>query len=121
MDRLEEIFALQRTLNEELIQSRHLEGFSPEEWLQKYAMALQVELSEMLEECNYKWWKNPKPVDKDKLQEEIVDVFHFFVSLCLASGMDAETLYRRYLDKNRENHLRQQGLSDKQGYQNPEI
>ena len=34
----------------------------------------------MLEEVNYKWWKNPKPLDEAAIKEELVDVLHFFVS-----------------------------------------
>ena len=51
------------------------------------------------------------------LKEELVDVLHFFVSLCLRSGMDAEELYARYLDKNRENFDRQYGRSARKGYE----
>ena len=71
----------------------------------------------MLEESNYKWWKNDKPIDEAALKEELVDVLHFFVSLCLRSGMDAEELYARYLDKNRENFDRQYGRSARKGYE----
>ena len=46
-----------------------------------------------------------------------MDVLHFFVSLCLRSGMDAEELFERYCEKNKENFDRQYGRSAKKGYE----
>lgn len=69
-----------------------------------------------MEEARYKWWKNAEPIDVAKLHEELVDVFHFFVSMCLDAGLDAEGLYQGYLAKNRENFDRQNGRSGKAGY-----
>ncbi len=115
MDRLEEIFTLQKQFNDDVITTRNLEG-NDEQWIQRYMMAMFVEMAELLDETNYKWWKNPKVVDEDALKEELVDILHFFISLCIRSGMDAEELYSRYLDKNKENILRQQGKGKKSGY-----
>lgn len=119
MDRLEEMFALQKAFNESVIKTRHLEHISREEWMQKHTLALMCETAEMLEETNYKWWKNPKPVDQAAVKEELVDMFHFFLSLCIASGMDAQELYTIYLRKNQINFDRQTGVVTKPGYQLP--
>jgi dimeric dUTPase (all-alpha-NTP-PPase superfamily) len=75
------------------------------------------ELSELIDEVNFKWWKNPKPVDTDKVKDELVDILHFFVSMCLKTGMDANELHERYLNKNKENFARQHGTSEKKGYE----
>ena len=117
MDRLERIFELQKSFNDELIQRRGLEGIPMEKWIQMQTLATVSELSELLDEVNFKWWKNPKPVNKDALKEEMVDILHFFVSMCLSAGMDAGELYDRYLKKNQENFDRQHGLSSKPGYE----
>ena len=116
MDRLEEIFTMQKALNMDIRARRNLQGISHEEWVQKQALALYVEMGEMLGEINYKWWKNPKEVDTAAVQEELVDVLHFYLSMCLEMGMTADDLYRIYMEKNRENFLRQQGKSQKKGY-----
>lgn len=115
-DKLDTIFALQTTLNEDIVRNRHLE-FSYEEWMHKNILATMDELTELLNELNYKWWKNPKPIDQAAVQEELVDVLHFFVSMCLRSGMTAEDLYRGYIAKNQENFDRQYGRSKKKGYE----
>lgn len=120
MDRLEEIFSLQKQFNDEVIANRKLEGDN-ELWMQRYMMAMFVEMAELLDETNYKWWKNPKVVDEDAVKEELVDILHFFISLCIRSGMDAQDLYSRYLDKNKENILRQQWKGKKDGYSLKEI
>lgn len=114
-DRLEQIFQWQQALNEQIRRDRRLEADAGT-WIQKEAMALMVELGEVLEEARYKWWKNPTPIEPAKLHEELVDVLHFFISMCLDAGLDAEQLYQGYLAKNQENFRRQQGISDKPGY-----
>lgn len=121
MDRLEEIFALQKQFNDDIIRTRKLDQVNDDQWMQRYMMAMFVEMAELMDETNYKWWKNPKEVDKDALKEELVDILHFFVSLCIRSGMNAQDLYARYLEKNKENILRQQGKGKKSGYALHEI
>lgn len=116
MDKLDRIFELQKLLNDDIIKRRHIE-FSREEWMQKEVLAMLSELSEVLDEVNFKWWKNKKPVDDDALRGEIVDILHFLISMCLFSGMDANELYERYLLKNKENFDRQYGRSEKKGYE----
>ncbi len=110
------IFQLQQSLDEDIVSRRNLD-FSKEVWLQKEVLAMISELSEVLDEVNFKWWKNPKPVDDAALKGELVDVLHFFVSMCLKSGMNAEELFDLYKAKNQENFNRQYGRSQKQGYE----
>lgn len=116
MDKLERIFEMQNLLDTDIREKRRLE-FSQEEWMQKEVLAMLSELSEVLDEVNFKWWKNKKPVDTEALQGELVDILHFFVSMCLHAGLSAETLYEKYMMKNKENFDRQYGRSDKKGYE----
>ena len=67
MDKLDMIFELQQQLNSDIETRRNL-SFSREEWMQKEVLAMISELSEVLDEVNFKWWKNPKPVDDDALR-----------------------------------------------------
>ena len=116
MDKLDEIFALQGQFDAELLERRNLSHITYDEWMQKETLALISELCEMLRETNFKWWKNPQENNMDAVREELVDVLHFYVSMCLKAGMDADELFRRYLAKNEENFRRQQGKSEKKGY-----
>ncbi len=116
MDKLDVIFQLQQSLDEDIVARRNLD-FPKEVWMQKEVLAMISELSEVLDEVNFKWWKNPKPVDDAALKGELVDMLHFFVSMCLKSGMSAQELFELYKAKNQENFDRQYGRSQKQGYE----
>jgi dimeric dUTPase (all-alpha-NTP-PPase superfamily) len=107
---------MQQALNDEVIKRRNLQDIPDEDWIKMQTLAMMSEMAELLDEVNFKWWKNPKPIDPDRVREELVDILHFFVSMCLRAGMDAGELYRRYLDKNQENFDRQRGRSVKKGY-----
>ena len=116
MDKLEKIFEMQKLLDDDIAARRNLD-FTTEEWMQKEVLAMLSELSEVLDEVNFKWWKNKKPLDTDALRGELVDILHFFVSMCIRSGMDADELFARYIEKNTENFDRQYGRSEKKGYE----
>ena len=116
MDKLENIFKHQQMFDTELSERRGLGDIPMELWIQKETLAMLSELAELIDEVNFKWWKNEKPVDTGKVKDELVDILHFFVSMCLKTGMDADELHQRYLDKNKENFARQYGQSEKQGY-----
>ncbi|MBQ3849149.1 MAG: dUTPase [Clostridia bacterium] len=114
-DRLDIIFDLQKSLDRDIQQRRGLD-FTMEQWIQKDVLAMISELSELLDEVNFKWWKNKKPVDEAALHGELVDILHFFVSMCIRAGMSPDKLYEGYIEKNRENFDRQYGRSSKKGY-----
>ena len=116
MDKLDKIFEMQKLLDDDIAARRNLD-FTTEEWMQKEVLAMLSELSEVLDEVNFKWWKNKKPLDTDALRGELVDILHFFVSMCIRSGMDADELFARYIEKNKENFDRQYGRSEKKGYE----
>ncbi len=119
MDKLERIFEMQEFFQKDLIARRKLDGIPTDKWIQMQTLAMLSELAELIDEVNFKWWKNPKPVDGDRVKEELVDILHFFVSMCLTSGMSAQELFDRYIEKNQENFDRQNGLSQKTGYESP--
>lgn len=115
MDKLDEIFALQKAFDDELKDRRNIE-YTFDEWMQKETLAIISELCEMLRETSFKWWKNAQETNMDAVKEELVDVLHFFASMCMKAGMDADELHRRYLEKNKVNFDRQNGKTDKEGY-----
>lgn len=115
-DKLNEIFALQLMLDNRIISERNIEK-SLDEWVVGITLAMESEIDEIRREVNWKWWKNEKSIDKEALQGEIIDMWHFLISLSLICGLSAEDVYRIYLEKNRENHARQDGISTKEGYE----
>ena len=117
-DKLEHIFALQAAFDDALQQSRGLGDITREQWIQRETLAMISELAELIDEVNFKWWKNPKPVSEAAVKGELVDILHFLVSMCLKMGMTAEELHALYTQKNRENFHRQRGdtTKDPDGY-----
>ena len=79
-------------------------------------VAMESEIDEIRREVNWKWWKNSKEIDVDALQGEVIDMWHFLLSLSRAVGLEPADIHRLYIEKNAENHDRQAGLSDKDGY-----
>ena len=117
MDKLDVIFDLQKKLDNDIIKNRNLEKVTLEEWIQKGVLAIISELSELLDEVNFKWWKNPKEINYSNIKEELVDILHFFTGMCLKAGLTSSELYEIYIKKNEENFKRQYGTSLKKGYE----
>jgi NTP pyrophosphatase (non-canonical NTP hydrolase) len=69
--------------------------------------ALVHEAIELQRETNWKWWKKDKTVDNEKLQEEIIDLWHFLIQLSIEAGFEPQTLISKYMEKNKENTGRQ--------------
>ena len=57
------------------------------------------EVLEVENEVNWKHWKKPVDIDDEKIADELVDVFIFFMNLMNASEMTAKELIERTLDK----------------------
>ena len=114
-DMLKKIFHLQERFDRAVVEKRGI-NFSKEDRIKKEDLAFMSKLGEILVEVNFKWWKDPKEIDRERLLEEIVDVLHFFVSMCLKAGIGPEELYRAYIRKNQENFARQEGRTDREGY-----
>lgn len=116
-DKLDTIYNLQKAFDEELVENRNLHHITKEEWVQKEILAMLSELSELLDEVNFKWWKNKKEINEENIKEELIDILHFFTSTCIKMGMTSEEIYEIYIRKNRENFARQHGTSQKKGYE----
>jgi dimeric dUTPase (all-alpha-NTP-PPase superfamily) len=69
--------------------------------------ALVHEAIELQRETNWKWWKKESVMDKEKIQEEIIDIWHFLIQISIESGMDSKKIMEKYMEKNEENLKRQ--------------
>ncbi len=65
------------------------------------------ELMESIRETPWKPWKKNQKFNIENYKNELIDVQHFLNNLYLAAGMDAEEIYKRYMNKNKENIKRQ--------------
>ena len=109
------MYGMQKALDERIIAERGIEK-DMSEWVVGLTIAMESEIDEIRREVNWKWWKNPKEIDKAALQGEVIDMWHFLLSLSRAVGLEPADIHRLYIEKNAENHDRQAGLSTKEGY-----
>lgn len=109
VDKLEEIFRLQEQLNTRI--GVHLQDLSEEEqtrWVLNYTRAMQQEMAELIDSVPWKWWAKYQAFDAQNARVEVIDLFHFLVSLAQTLGMTADDVYQAYLKKNQVNHQRQE-------------
>ena len=75
-------------------------------WFLNFELALKQESAEAIDSLNWKWWKKDED-DWDNAKVELVDMLHFWVSMCTIAGMDAEEVMTLYFKKNDLNFKRQ--------------
>lgn len=77
---------------------------TPEQLTKTYALALVSEIGEMLDQVNWKSWKQTKKlVDQEELRYELIDLFTFVISLMIAWGMTEKECWAYFSAKNKEN------------------
>lgn len=79
--------------------------------IQTYAVALQIEVSEFINELNWKPWKEKK-ADLDRVTDEFADCLHFigsFVNILNLMGLSPEILAKAFQRKWDENQRRFDG------------
>jgi len=83
----------------------------PNTWLIKSLDALDDESRELRAELLWKWWSKDK-LDIQNIRVEIIDMLHFWMQLCIFSGMTPKDIHRIYMQKHQVNKDRQdQGYS----------
>jgi dimeric dUTPase (all-alpha-NTP-PPase superfamily) len=109
MDKLEEIFKLQEELNKRIgVTTKDMNEEEQAKWLLNYSRAMQQEMAELIDSVPWKWWAKYQEFDKQNAKVEVVDLFHFLVSMAQVLGMEASDIYDAYLKKNQVNHDRQE-------------
>ena len=108
MDKMDEIFDLQEKLNLRIgVEMNEMSDEDRAKWILNYIRAMQQELAELTDSVPWKWWAKYQDFDKQNARVEVVDLFHFLISLAQILGMSAEDVYDAYLKKNKVNHERQ--------------
>ena len=117
---LEKMFQLQATLNERIgadTQSlrSHFDAKKAGKWLNDYIMAASNELEELRDCTFWKHWcaeaKEGKRFELHDLQNarvEVIDLLFFWISMAQCVGLDADDVYKLYLQKLDVNHQRQE-------------
>jgi len=108
-DQFRELFRMQQALNERI--GVRTDGMSAEDktkWLLNYCRAMSQEIAELTDSVPWKWWAKYQKFDEQNARVEVVDLFHFLISLAQVLGMSADDVFNAYLKKNEVNFRRQQ-------------
>ena len=109
MDKLDQIFSMQQELNERIgVMTKGMDDEKKTEWVLNYSRAMQQELAELIDSVPWKWWAKYQEFDEQNARVEVVDLFHFLISLAQVLGMSAEDIRDAYVKKNKVNHDRQE-------------
>lgn len=108
-DQLRELFRMQQALNQRI--GVNTAGMTDEEktkWVLNYCRAMSQELAELTDSVPWKWWAKYQKFDEQNARVEVVDLFHFLISLAQVLGMSADDVFNAYLKKNEVNFKRQE-------------
>ncbi len=107
-DMLKEIFRLQDELNRKIgVDLSQLSEADQQKWTLNYCRAISQEIAELTDSVPWKWWAKYQTFDKQNARVEVVDLFHFVISLAQTLGLTAEDVYNLYTKKNKVNLQRQ--------------
>jgi dimeric dUTPase (all-alpha-NTP-PPase superfamily) len=108
-DQLRELFRLQKILNERIgVQTDNLSAEDQARWVLNYCRAMSQEIAELTDSVPWKWWAKYQQFDQQNARVEVVDLFHFLISLAQVLGMSADDVFQAYLKKNAVNFQRQE-------------
>lgn len=108
MGNLNEMFALQKELNKRIgVDTDTMNEEQRIQWILNYTRALGQEQAELIDSVPWKWWAKYQQFDVENAKIEIVDMFHFLISLAQTAGMDADDVFDLYTKKMKVNHERQ--------------
>src|SRR5438552_10504878 len=108
-DKVEEIFRRQEQLNKR--NGGDKTAMTDEErvkWVLNYCRAMTQEIAELTDSVPWKWWAKYQKFDEQNARVEVVDLFHFLISLAQVLGMNAEDVFNAYVRKNEVNFKRQE-------------
>jgi dimeric dUTPase (all-alpha-NTP-PPase superfamily) len=108
-DQLRELWRMQDALNKRI--GVVTEGMSDEDkgkWLLNYSRALTQETAELVDSVPWKWWAKYQKFDEQNARVEVVDLFHFLISMAQVLGMSADDVFNAYIKKNEVNFKRQE-------------
>ncbi len=108
-DQLRELWRLQKALNERIgVHTDNLNEADKIHWVLNYCRALSQEIAELTDSVPWKWWARYQKFDEQNARIEVVDLFHFLISLTQVLGLSADDVFNAYVKKNEVNFKRQE-------------
>lgn len=107
-DQLRTLFQMQKALNERIgVRTECMNTEEKTKWLLNYCRAMSQEIAELTDSVPWKWWAKYQKFDEQNARVEVVDLFHFLISLAQVLGMSADDVFQAYVRKNEVNYRRQ--------------
>lgn len=108
-DQLRELFRMQKALNERIgVRTDAMGDDEKTKWVLNYCRAMSQEIAELTDSVPWKWWAKYQQLDEQNARVEVVDLFHFLISLAQVLGMSADDVFASYVKKNEVNFRRQE-------------
>lgn len=107
-DMLQDLFDKQMSLNRRIgVNPQEMTEDEQVQWILNYTRAASQEMAELIDSVPWKWWAKYQEFDLQNAKVEVVDLFHFIISLAQVLGMDAADVHNLYNQKNKLNFKRQ--------------
>jgi dimeric dUTPase (all-alpha-NTP-PPase superfamily) len=107
-DMLEALWEKQAALNLRIgVDTSNFTEDEQVQWVLNYCRAMSQELAELTDSVPWKWWARYQKFDRQNAKVEIVDLFHFLISLAQVMGMSAQDVFVLYTRKHQVNQARQ--------------
>jgi dimeric dUTPase (all-alpha-NTP-PPase superfamily) len=108
-DQFRELWRMQKALNERIgVHTYEMSEADKTKWILNYCRAMTQEIAELTDSVPWKWWAKYQKFDEQNARVEVVDLFHFLISLAQVLGMSADDVFAAYLKKNEVNFKRQE-------------
>ena len=108
-DQLRELWRMQDALNQRIGVNTHgMTDGEKAKWILNYSRAMTQEIAELVDSVPWKWWAKYQKFDEQNARVEVVDLFHFLISMAQVLGMSADDVFAAYLKKNEVNFKRQE-------------
>lgn len=114
-DRLNTLFEMQEQLNRRIgVDVRAMSDEDRQQWVLNYCRAMSQEIAELTDSVPWKWWAKYQTFDQQNCRVEVVDLFHFLISIAQVLGMSADDIFDAYTKKHAVNVQRQEsGYTEK--------
>ena len=100
---------MQQALNERIgVFTTDMSEEDQTKWLLNYTRAMSQEMAELTDSVPWKWWAKYQKFDAQNARVEVVDLFHFLISMAQVLGMSADDVFNAYVKKNEVNFKRQE-------------
>jgi len=112
---LDKIFEMQRELNLKIgVNTDNMTEEEKKKWVLNYCRAMTQEIAELTDSVPWKWWAKYQTFDEQNAKVEVIDLFHFLVSLAQVLGISPDELFAAYEKKHAVNIERQEsGYTEK--------